>query len=153
MRTCTKCGETKPLSEFWKDRSKRHGYSARCKPCKASAHSQYRKLNDYDKRRYWKDPQAERERHLVRKYGVTQVDYDTMFSAQQGRCAICQKEQPKSFDVDHDHRTGRVRGLLCTNCNLMIGHAGDDPARLHEAARYLERVPQVAAEFVRAVYE
>lgn len=152
MKTCTKCQEAKSISEFWADRSKKNGYSARCKTCKTADHAQYRKAGDYDKKRYQKAPEKERERHLVRKYGVTLVDYDRMFVEQDGACAICRKTQSRAFDVDHCHATGKVRGLLCTNCNRMVGHAHDDADRLRAAAEYLDRpiVPQVAAAFVRA---
>jgi hypothetical protein len=150
MKTCTLCGIQKPLNDFWKDRSKKHGYSARCKPCRTAIYNKYRKEHGYDKKRYEKNPQAERERHLIRKYGINQARYDQMFSAQSGCCAICKKSQDRNFDVDHNHTTGEVRGLLCTNCNRMIGHANDDPKRLIAAAIYLGIIPQVAAEFIGA---
>lgn len=155
MKTCTKCQEAKPISEFWADRSKKNGYSSRCKVCKAAAYTQYRKDGDYDKKRYQKAPEKERERHLIRKYGVTLADYGRMFEAQGGACAVCGKTQDRAFDVDHCHTTGKVRGLLCTNCNRMVGHAHDDSARLRAAAEYLERsvVPQVSAAFVSAFGE
>ena len=137
MRTCTDCGETKTLDQFWKDRSKKHGYQSKCKPCKTARFTVYRKANGYDRKRYWNNPEGERERHLIRKYGVTLADYEAMFVAQRGCCAICQKAQERALDVDHNHRTGVVRGLLCTNCNRMIGHANDDPERLQIAANYL----------------
>ena len=145
MRRCTECGETKPLSEFWKDRSKKHGYSAKCKVCKTAIYNLYRKTNGYDKKRYWKNPDSEQERHLRRKYGITLSDYDEMFRSQKGKCAVCGIEHSggKRFDVDHCHSTGVVRGLLCTNCNRMIGHANDDPQRLRSAAQYLESSPRL----------
>lgn len=140
MKQCTECGETKPLSEFWKDRSVKHGYCAKCKPCKTVIYNRYRKEKGYDKKRYWKNPDAEQERHLRRKYGITLLDYDEMFRSQEGKCAVCGvgHSGDKRFDVDHCHRTGAVRGLLCTHCNRMIGHANDDPQRLRSAAQYLE---------------
>lgn len=138
MRTCTVCKETKPLAEFWKDKSKKHGYSARCKACKAAIYNVYRKERGYDAKRYAANVEGERERHLIRKYGVTLVRYREMFDEQGGRCAICGKRQDKALDVDHDHVTGAVRGLLCTNCNRMIGHAADDSERLRKAAAYLD---------------
>jgi len=156
LRTCTSCGEAKPLSEFWKDRSKKHGYTSKCKPYKTLIFNKYRKDRGYDAKRYWRNPQGERERHLVRKYGVTQAEYDALLNKQNGCCAICGRTQLKAFDIDHDHATGRIRGLLCTNCNRMVGHAHDDAERLEKAAAYLREntiVPQVAAEFVRAFIE
>lgn len=137
MKTCTKCGVEKPLTEFWRDRSKKHGHSARCKVCKTSAHNQYRRERGYDKKRYWKNPQKERERHLIRKYGLDLAGYERLFVKQDGACAVCGKRQKRAFDVDHDHVTGVVRGLLCTSCNRMIGHAGDSPENLEAAASYL----------------
>lgn len=137
MKKCTKCGVTKPISMFWPDR-RRGGTLPHCKACKAAYAKRWRAANPHKAReRYWSNPQGERDRHLVRKYGVTRATYAKMFSDQGGCCAVCRKSQARAFDVDHDHATGVVRGLLCTNCNRMIGHAGDDAKRLIAAARYL----------------
>ena len=137
---CTTCNTEREESEFWND-GRRGGKLKPCKVCKRAYMRRYRRKNpDLDKQRYQKDPAAEQERRLIRKYGITLADYDRMFAEQGGRCAICDREHDggKRFDVDHDHETGDVRGLLCTNCNRMIGHAHDDPRRLRDAARYLE---------------
>ena len=138
MRTCTKCLTPKPLTAFWRDKRRKSGLQARCSACRHREIAEWRKRQPgYDKRRYWKDPIRERERHLVRKYGITLARYDEMFSAQGGKCAVCSKTQQRAFDVDHDHATGVVRGLLCTSCNRMIGHAGDSETNLRRAADYL----------------
>lgn len=74
--------------------------------------------------------------------GITPERLDWMFRWQGGRCAICGKPQSKStkkLAIDHCHRTGVVRGLLCTGCNTGIGMLGDDPSRIREAATYVER--------------
>jgi len=139
VRTCTGCSKTKPLNEFFRDRSKKHGYQAQCKPCAMAKTRAYVKANDYDRKRYWANRDSERERHLLKKYGVTFADYSRMLAEQDGRCAICSRPEPNNrmFDVDHDHATGDVRGLLCTSCNRVLGHAGDSPDRLRAAADYL----------------
>lgn len=138
MRTCTKCGEAKPLSAYWPDKRRKSGLQARCKDCRSEDRRAWRKRNpDADKKRYWANPVKERERHLVRKYGVTLEEYARRYREQRGRCAVCRKEQERALDVDHDHKTGAVRGLLCTSCNRMIGHAGDNAGRLERAAAYL----------------
>lgn len=137
MKPCAKCGDVKPLTEFFADRSKKHGYAARCKQCKREDHREYLRRTDGHRRRYQKNRLSERERHLVRKYGVTLAVYDEMYAEQGGRCAICEKQQKRSFDVDHNHETGEVRGLLCTSCNRVLGHAGDSAERLMAAAEYL----------------
>ena len=73
-------------------------------------------------------------------YGVTLEQWNEMFQAQGGRCAICGTHQcstKKSFSVDHCHKTGKVRGLLCQNCNTALGKFKDDEELLHSAIRYL----------------
>lgn len=74
------------------------------------------------------------------QYGMTLQDYDAMLAKQGGVCAIHRGpnniNQP--FHVDHDHKTGKVRGLLCNNCNTILGHAKDSILVLEAAIRYLE---------------
>lgn len=76
---------------------------------------------------------------LKRKFGMTIAEYDSLLESQGGACAICKKPCPtgRRLAVDHDHKTGAVRGLLCHSCNLGIGKLGDDPERLLAAAKYL----------------
>lgn len=87
--------------------------------------------------RYAGRSQLDREYLLRTKYGMTQNDYDKMFEDQRGRCAICRRPQKSSLDIDHSHITGRVRGLLCGNCNRGLGLFSDDPDILDAAAQYL----------------
>ena len=75
-------------------------------------------------------------------YGLEPDQYDALVVAQDGRCAICRTDTPGgrgTWHVDHEHGTGRVRGLLCHRCNLMLGNAQDDPTRLLAAVEYLRR--------------
>ena len=82
-----------------------------------------------------------RRAHLRAKYGLTPADYDWMLAGQGGGCAICGEPAPdgQSLHVDHCHDTGRVRGLLCFNCNAGLGMFDHDGARLGAAAAYLRR--------------
>lgn len=75
----------------------------------------------------------------LKKYGITEVDYQTLLAKQNGGCAICGSSGRRRLDVDHDHLTNKIRGLLCNNCNRGLGHLKDDPALLRLAATYLER--------------
>lgn len=77
---------------------------------------------------------------LKGKYGITPIQYDEMHNRQKGRCVIC-GSTPKArarLDVDHNHQTGKVRGLLCMNCNAGLGHFRDSENLLRFALHYLE---------------
>lgn len=86
----------------------------------------------------WRKENAETHKNgrLMYEYGITLAEYEAMLKKQKGKCAICPKKLTKPH-VDHDHKTGRVRGLLCRECNCGIGLFGDDPERLIAAAGYL----------------
>lgn len=121
---CIDCGVEKSLTEFHRDARSGDGRRCTCKPCQARYH---------------------RQRSLKRKYGLTEAGYVAMLEAQGYGCAICdapaEGERYQRLNVDHDHTTGRVRGLLCLNCNHMIGKAGDSPERLRRGISYLENPP------------
>jgi len=75
------------------------------------------------------------------EYGLTFDQIDSMNIAQGNACAICKDPFPSNYkiQIDHSHDTGKVRGLLCINCNWLLGKARDNPELLREAANYLER--------------
>lgn len=156
MKTCPRCKETKPLSEFHVRRRRGGGAASRCKPCSTEAEREWRrKQSDYDKRRYQATKTETRERHLIRKYGVTLADYDAMLSRQGGKCAICQTtpgtQRYGVFHVDHCHTTGAVRGLLCRGCNNVLGVVNDSPEALARAIAYLgANLPQIPELIGRA---
>lgn len=95
----------------------------------------------------WDEANPERRRslraksHLKCKYGISTEEWDAMFSAQGFRCASCKSGDPRSkkgWATDHDHKSGRVRGILCPGCNLALGHIDDDATRLRALADYIE---------------
>ena len=89
---------------------------------------------------YYRDTEAVFFRNIARKFSVTAEQYKQMLRAQSGRCAICRKRQTGRFKhlaVDHDHKTDKVRGLLCGVCNRAIGQLGDDPKIVARAVEYL----------------
>lgn len=80
------------------------------------------------------------------EYNLTTDQFDALLAGQNGRCAVCGTDRPNGhgWSIDHCHATGNVRGILCSPCNIGLGHLKDDPARLRAAAAYLERpVPTV----------
>ncbi len=159
MKRCKVCGETKPLTEFYKAAGSADGYRDDCKVCnlarkkqwyaanretviaKVKAWQQENKdhLNAY-RREYRKGREAEaREGHLKRKFGLTQADYDELLARQGGGCRICGKRPGKiSLHVDHDHETGEIRGLLCVGCNNALGQFHDEPRLLLRAVDYVQ---------------
>lgn len=75
----------------------------------------------------------------LKKYNLTKQQYNTMFSSQNGLCAICFQTNPKKrLAIDHCHVTGLVRGLLCQNCNTGLGLFKDTTLFLKNAARYID---------------
>lgn len=80
-----------------------------------------------------------RDSYLKRTYGITEADYDALLAEYGGLCWIC-GEPPKKrrLHVEHDHKTGRIRGLACWKCNNLLRWGRDDPAILRAAARYLD---------------
>ncbi len=83
-----------------------------------------------------------RRKHTLKQYNITEDDYNDIFAAQNGKCLICgrhQSEIGKSLHIDHCHKTGKVRGLLCSNCNTAIGLLQDDIENLKCAIMYLNK--------------
>jgi len=103
------------MIEFSRNRTSRSGYTTYCKPCTSVRN---------------------RESHLRRTYGLTEDDIKRMREAQGGRCAICREANAEH--VDHDHKTGRVRGLLCFNCNGALGQFRDRTELMQRAVVYLD---------------
>lgn len=124
MKACSKCGEVKSLDEFFRQPSGKMGRHSWCKPCWYAGRGP--RPNNAE---------ARRSGNLRRRYGLTPDDVSAMLAAQGGRCAIC-KEPPKRKVVDHDHATGRPRGILCHRCNVALAHVENLDFR-RKALRYL----------------
>jgi hypothetical protein len=152
MKTCKKCTETKPLSEFYKNgythlkpgREKK--YRSDCKVCcnlntKKYLNANSDKIKKQRREAYRKDKTKAIESNLKRYYKLTLEEYEELFKAQNGQCKICethQDEVDRRFDVDHNHETGRIRGLLCIKCNRGIGLLQDSIQILQTALNYLQ---------------
>ena len=126
MKKCAKCQETKPKTEYHKNSTTEDGLTNYCKPCK----------NDYNKRYRGNRPHVDR----MRKYGVCEQQWDIMMKRCGGKCELCGGDNgpKKSLCVDHNHETGEVRGLLCSNCNQGLGYLKDSAELIKKAATYLE---------------
>jgi len=113
------------------------GWQARNRDRARAYAAKYLKANPESHRSYY-----ERNRDIwLRPYGITSVEYDAMLARQGGVCAVCGTAQTdRRLAVDHDHVTGRVRGLLCNACNRGLGYFADDRTRLMAAAAYLGEI-------------
>jgi hypothetical protein len=122
-----KCRKLLPATAFYfhRNRSNPDGFDPRCKVCRGL------------KYRNRLPPGAQPSFYVER--GVTLEQFEAMMLAQGGVCAICREPpQMRRLDVDHEHETGRVRGLLCRRCNTAIGKMRDDPKILLRAIAYLK---------------
>jgi len=117
-RVCSTCEAEKPLTkDFFYWRSDNQKFRNECKEC-------------------------HKERQLKNKFGITYLEYHILLKSQGYRCEICRSELESSrytkFAVDHCHKTGKIRGLLCTSCNTALGLLKDSEHRLHSAIKYLQ---------------
>lgn len=166
MKRCSKCGEELPLTEFYREASARDGYRGDCKRCfQVRAKARYPQVREQAiaRAKAWQQANPERVRayqrerrtrpevkakdragHLRRKFGITLETYDEMLAAQEGVCGICERppRDDISLHVDHEHGTGRVRGLLCFRCNNALGDFEDDAVLLLRAADYVVFDPE-----------
>lgn len=130
---CRRCDQSKPTSEWLVRAATTDGYSFRCADCM---------------RRYVRDT------HLASTYGLTDDDVAKLLARQDGRCAICLTAE--AIHIDHNHATGRIRGMLCFRCNAALGQLGDDPSVVRRAADYLEgrmiRMRRIHPAYVQILY-
>ena len=133
IKRCCTCREYKDLDAFCNNRSRADGKNNTCRPC--------RKV--MKKRNYKKYPRLNEKG--LRVVGMTEADYMLVWNRQEGKCAICCQPEigvnqygVKRLAVDHCHRTGQFRGLLCTRCNTKLGIV-EDVTFLHAAHQYLSR--------------
>ena len=163
-RLCRTCNERKTPECFKDDKRSVDGLAWRCRDCARRAHGRWRANNvdhvrdegrGYQRRVYARNPEKAREtlrRSRLRvKYGIEFEELLDRIAKQDGGCAICIKPLAvRTFDrrkgnvacVDHDHKTGKIRGILCSHCNRGLGLLGDDPVRLDKAAEYLRASAQ-----------
>lgn len=140
MKRCTVCNVNKTLESYYKLRGSRDGHSYRCKDCDNSARQKWTERNPERARL------SARSRYLKCTYGLTLKEYNNILKSQGYRCGICRSNTNEregfngtSFSVDHCHDSGKVRGLLCNQCNRGLGMLGDTVGDLKKALKYLEK--------------
>jgi hypothetical protein len=129
---CSKCKTEKPVADFNKDKYTCTGYSRYCKFCNKKK----------SRATYTNNKRSHKNCQLKIDFGITIDDYEAMCISQNNKCGICNTEiRDKALSVDHDHKTGELRGLLCNSCNLGLGHFKDSPHILRKAINYLLKHP------------
>ena len=135
-RACTGCRQMFPLSEFPKRKRSLYGKNPKCRTCYNEYQKQY--AEEIAKETQERYAEVQRNWYLKRTYGISVAGYNLLLEAQNHGCAICGGPPGKRrFHVDHDHKSGAVRGLLCTTCNIGLGNFHDNPEKLEQAARYV----------------
>src|SRR5262245_41819246 len=153
-KQCTRCKKIQPITAFRKRTASFDGLMPSCKECDNEAKRRYNQRHwakQLERNAEWRINNPERNRalkqrhYLKKKYGLTHDLYQAMLEQQDGKCAICGEAYQHTtsgigpLEVDHDHNTGAVRGLLCRGCNTGIGIFGDSIDILRAAIAYLER--------------
>jgi hypothetical protein len=134
MKRCSKCKIEKDETCFHREKSSKDGLRYNCKTCDWNR----KKIQQQTPAGRKKHAEAQRKSNLKTRYGLTFEAYNKMFESQNGVCAICGKpEHTKLLSVDHSHKTRKVRGLLCTGCNLVLGKTNDDSNLLMMFIQYL----------------
>jgi hypothetical protein len=153
-KTCSTCYIEKPVVEFSRQSIRPDGLNITCKICLKARHDvrykdpvKRQRMRDSGARWRERNPDADADKRLRRVYGITLAEYNELFEAQGGVCALCKKgestkrmkkgEGRERLAVDHCHDTGRVRGLLCFKCNTAIGSLGDTEEDAQRVVDYL----------------
>lgn len=168
IKICSRCKVGKSVEEFYKSKDGKDGLKSSCKQCYDIHTINYRRKNPErvkEQKRKYRQNNLEKTKQALKKYyqnnlerfknnklinsyGITLEHYNNILYEQDGKCAICKKEEytadprtqkPKKLSVDHCHTTNKVRGLLCSNCNLSLGKFNDDINILFSAIKYLQK--------------
>lgn len=158
-KICRKCKDSKAVIEFNKDKRRKDGLFPWCRDClhkyrqEKNSNPTFRDLATKRSKK-WREENRERSQAYMRDYAAThpeefrsykvmhlyklsEVEYTQKLEDQGGICAICPRPQERNLSVDHDHKTGKIRDLLCLKCNSLLGFVDDDIDILLSAVKYL----------------
>ncbi len=130
-KVCTHCNQEKDETNFNKHKLGKYGLNPVCRSCRTDKQRKHREQNGYSST-------------LKMKYGITYSDFQSMLQTQDYKCKICNCELDlqtlgaKAACVDHNHVTGKVRSILCRNCNTAIGHAKESVEILENMINYIK---------------
>jgi hypothetical protein len=150
-KRCKVCGKNRLIKFFHSHSSCAKGVRAECKTC-------HNKVSKVRHKKYIKEnPDKRRSTVLKNKYGVTFEQYRAMLGAQGNACKICGSFSPGAskdhFSIDHDHKTGKIRGILCHGCNAGLGMFKEDTQSLKQAICYLDSHVAVSTSLDKCDHE
>ena len=132
IKKCNKCKIAQPYTNFYCLDIEKDYFSSECKKC------EYKKSQKYYNENKHKISKKASNKHRMNKYGITEEQYNDILLSQNSLCGICNKPSDKTLHVDHNHKTGKIRGLLCSGCNTGIGFFNEDIDSLTNAVKYLK---------------
>lgn len=147
-KLCSRCKRILPVSEFYPHRRMKSGLQSHCKTCARQWHRERpeyikRKNKEFDAR----NPTYKLDRSRLVKFGLSVDELQKLRDSQNGVCAGCMTDLSTAKEcVDHSHKTGKVRGLLCNSCNVSIGRLREDAQTLRRLANYLDFHSRAEAE-------
>ena len=139
MKTCPWCNIEKPLEQFLRRSTTKAGRGNICKDCHARVYptrQERRKLRQ-EARVY--TVESVRKYHLAQRYGLTESTLNGLYDKANNVCQVCSSS--KDLCIDHNHKTGTVRGILCKCCNTALGMLNEDVVRIRKLIQYIEESP------------
>jgi len=142
MKRCSRCGQEKEASAFYPSKTLPYGLRSACKDCERGAERNLLKDRANNKKWFRENKAKRRDQTRQKKYGVSAKEIEFTFGSQGRQCAICGADEPggrfNQWNVDHNHLTGRFRGVVCYRCNQLLGYARDSIEILKKAIAYLQ---------------
>jgi hypothetical protein len=145
MKRCNRCNLEKSKNDFFINSKRSDGLQTYCKPCHLEyGRERYANPEAFKRRQMNRELYKERRKDSTRKwylkstYGISQEKYLEMLESNNSSCWICNEKKDYYLHVDHDHSTGKIRGLLCHGCNNALGLLKDSKESLLRAIEYLE---------------
>lgn len=148
FKTCSRCKAEKPFSDFYPDSRRKIGFSSWCRNCTQADNKNWKRNHPVSvklSKRQWRrnfDPSKRNENYY--RYGVTREWYESKLKEQDEGCGMCGTKDSGTghrFHIDHNHKTGKVRGVLCYRCNIFLAHFEHDIRRPELALAYLKKYP------------
>jgi len=144
-KECSKCGIRKAAEDFPKNNAFEFGRASECKACHNARGRKWRAMAMKERPEFRERREKSQRKARAKKYGLTLKELDSLETRSGGVCEICDNPpnmagtSSNALNVDHCHKSGKVRGMLCSRCNLTIGVVGEDPSVLESMIAYLRR--------------